>query len=466
MTARSTPARAASAPDPASGHTASGRTAAARTASARRAVALVLCGASLALAAPAAADAGHHRPPRPVTDRPVLPDGDGWASADGGTTGGAAADDAHVFTVRNRAELAAALNGGDDTPKVIRVAGTVDANTDTDGAPLTCEDYATDGYTQEGYLDAYDPATWGDAEPSGPLEDARAASAERQAERVKLTVGSNTTITGLGDDARLLGASLQVTGAENVVIRNLTFEDAFDCFPQWDPTDGDAGAWNSEYDNLVVHGSRHVWVDHNTFTDGRRPDSEQPRYFGQLFQQHDGELDVVRGADLVTVSWNVFAEHDKTLLFGNSDSAGDTDRGKLRVTLHHNLFRDIVERAPRVRFGRVDAYNNHYVVPAERYGYSFGVGFESQLVAEANAFTLPAGVDPATVIKSWKGTALTERNNYVNGRPADLLALHNAAVPGEQLGDDAGWTPELRTKVHHPRAVPRLVNGKAGAGKL
>ncbi|MEU7543800.1 pectate lyase family protein [Streptomyces sparsogenes] len=423
-------------------------------------LASALCCASLALAAaPATAAPSAHV-------RGTLPAGDGWASADGGTTGGARADRAHTFTVTNRAQLAKALDGADGSPRTIYVRGTIDANTDDSGKPLSCADYATDGYTPDAYLAAYDPATWGDAQPSGPLEDARAASAAKQAKRVKLAVPSRTTIVGVGRDARLLGASLQVTGADNVIVRNLTFEDAFDCFPAWDPTDGADGAWNSEYDNLVVYGSTHVWVDHNTFTDGRRPDSAQPRYYGQLYQQHDGELDVVRGADLVTASWNVFADHDKTLMIGNSDGAGATDRGKLRVTLHHNVFKNIVERAPRVRFGKVDVYNNHYIAPAAGYSYSWGVGVESQLYAEANAFTLPGSADPAKVIKKWKGTALTEKNNYVGGKPLDLLAAHNAGVPDEQLGDDAGWTPTLRTRVDAPGAVPGVVDGRAGAGRL
>ncbi|EFL27103.1 pectate lyase (PL) [Streptomyces himastatinicus ATCC 53653] len=363
-------------------------------------------------------------------------------------------------------ELVKALGDGDATPRLIRIKGTIDANTDDAGKPLSCADYATDGYSLAAYLTAYDPAAWGKAAPSGPQEDARAASAARQYERVELKVGSNTTILGTGRNARLLGASLQIRGVDNVIVRNVTFEDAFDCFPAWDPTDGDDGNWNSEYDNLVVYGSTHVWVDHNTFTDGRRPDSAQPSYFGRLYQQHDGELDVVRGADLVTASWNVFADHDKTLMIGNSDSAGATDRGKLRVTLHHNLFKNIVERAPRVRFGKVDAYNNNFVAPGSGYAYSWGVGVESQLYAEANAFTVPASVDPATIIKKWKGTALTAKNNHLGGKAADLLALHNAGVPDEQLGGDAGWTPTLRTRVDAPRAVPGIVGKDAGAGRL
>ncbi|WP_344272597.1 pectate lyase [Streptomyces hebeiensis] len=400
-------------------------------------------------------------------ERAALPANDGWASADGGTTGGRAADARHVYTVTTWAELKAALAAAAGAPSVIRVKGTLDALSDAQGAPLACDDFAADGYSFATYLATYDPAVWGYENPvSGEQEDLRAASAARQAEQVKAYVPANTTIVGVGRNARILGGSLQVKDVDNVVVRNLTFEDAFDCFPQWDPTDGDLGAWNSEYDNLVVYGSTHVWVDHNTFTDGRRPDSEQPYYFGQLYQQHDGELDIVRGADLVTVSWNVFADHDKTLMIGNSDSAGADDRGRLRVTLHHNQFRNIVERAPRVRFGKVDTYNNHYVVPASGYAYSFGIGIESQLVAEKNAFTLPSGVSPARVLKKWKDAPVTTADNYVNGRYVDLLAVHNAEIPEETLRPDAGWTPVLRTAVDAPRVVPRVVDAGAGAGKL
>lgn len=388
-----------------------------------------------------------------------------------GTTGGAAADAAHVFTVRNRAQLVAALNGGDATPKIIQVKGTIDFNTAADGTALTCEDYATDGYSLDAYLTAYDPATWGrTAEPSGPQEDARAASQKVQAERLQVLVGSNTTIVGLGKGATILGGNLMVKGADNVIIRNLAFENASDCFPAWDPTDGDTGNWNSEYDNLTLVTSTHVWVDHNTFSDGDEPDSTLPAYYGRIYQKHDGLFDIIKGSDLVTGSWNVFKEHDKTSLIGNSDSASATDAGRLRVTLHHNLYRNVTERGPRVRFGQVDVYNNSYVTTEDsdyEFGYSLGVGNLSQLVAQDNAFSLPSSVDVGTVIKKWKGgTALTADGNYVNGVETDLLAVHNTNVPSELLGGDAGWTPTLRTAVDDPADVPGIVACHAGAGRL
>ncbi|MEU1126141.1 polysaccharide lyase family 1 protein [Streptomyces sp. NPDC005899] len=431
-----------------------------------RAIAVVAGCASLALAVTVPAQAAPHHRGKGI-ERAVLPSGDGWAAADGSTTGGSQATPDHVYTVTNRAELIAAFKDAGDAPKIVRIAGTVHGNADVDGTPIGCEEYQQGGYTLEKYLAAYDPAVWGtDAVPSGPLEDARAASAKLQAAAVNVNVPSNTTLVGVGKDATVIGASLQVKNVSNVIVRNITFEDTYDCFPQWDPTDGDHGAWNSEYDNLVVHGSSHVWVDHNTFGDGDRPDAAQPHYFGQVYQQHDGLFDIVRGADLVTVSWNVLKDHDKTMLIGNSDGAGASDRGKLRVTLHHNLFKDVKERAPRVRFGRVDSYNNHFVATkGAAYGYTYGIGAESALVAEHNAFTVPAGFDKATILKKWSESSLTAEDNYVNGRRTDLIAVHNAGVPAEQLTEGAGWKPALRTEVSHPLLVPLLVHLAAGAGK-
>ncbi|MFE6068165.1 polysaccharide lyase family 1 protein [Streptomyces sp. NPDC056525] len=414
---------------------------------------------TLTVTAPAA---GAHAAPRPGADpaRATLPAGDGWASEGTGTTGGAAAVVSRVFTVTSWEEFRDALAVPGTEPRIVKVVGTLNATA------AGCAAFEAPGYDFARYLADYDPAVWGyESVVSGPQEDLRAASATAQGKAIKVKVPANTTIVGVGRHAGITGGSLQVQGVDNVVVRNLTMESPLDCFPQWDPTDGATGAWNSEYDSLVVYGSTHVWIDHNTFTDGAHPDSSLPSYYGEVYQQHDGELDVVRGADLVTISWNVFTDHDKTLMIGNSDSAGATDRGRLRVTLHHNLFKNVIERAPRVRFGQVDAYNNHFVVPSSAYAYSLGIGQESQLFAEKNAFTLAGDVPAGRILKKWKDAPVTTVGNYVNGKPVDLLAVHNARFPEELLRADAGWTPVLRTRVDHPRAVPALVDRHAGAGR-
>jgi pectate lyase len=420
-----------------------------------RTVLLAALAATLLTTTPAAAS--------PSLGRQVLPPNDGWAAEGPGTTGGSAAPRENVHTVDTRAELVAALAA--PSPKIVYVRGRVDGNTDDAGNPLTCTDYAADGYTLEGYLAAYDPAVWGrETRPSGPLEDARRASAANQSERIKLKVGSDTTLVGVGRSV-LSGLNLHVDKADNVIIRNLAFVDAADCFPVWDPTDGTAGNWNSAYDNISVTGSTHVWVDHNTFTDGDNPDSAQPRYFDRPYQVHDGALDITNASNFLTVSWNRFADHDKTMLIGSTNNPAN-DRGKLNVTVHHNHFRATLQRMPRVRFGQVHVYNNFYEIP-ESVSYALGVGVESAIVAESNVFTLDGAATPSDLLYDWGGTALTARDNLLRtGRhtePLDLVAVYNATHDPD-LGPDAGWTPTLHTRITPARQVPALVSRNAGAG--
>ncbi len=398
----------------------------------------------------------------------TLPPGDGWASFSTGTTGGSAAAPDHVFFVADRQGLVAALNSVDPTPKIIYALGEIDVNVDDNNVPLSCADYQTNGYTLEAYLTAYDPTTWGKVLPSGPLEDARVASQKLQQARVRMKIGSNTTIVGL-DDAVIRGAWFDIRNADNIIIRNLTFRDTFDCFPQWDPTDGSDGNWNSQYDSISLRNSTHVWINHNTFEDVDTVDENQPTYFGRLFQVHDGQTDITNASDLVTVSWNVYQEHDKVMLIGSSDSGSTAagDRGKLRVTIHHNLFKHVNQRAPRVRFGQVHIYNNYYKIKhGTRYSYSWGVGIESMIFAQNNFFWADDGITPDQFIDVFKGTAIHVEGTLVNG-PADknmvdLLAAYNA-VNDPDLSGDVGWTPTLFLRIDPTRFVLPFVQAFAGA---
>lgn len=140
----------------------------------------------------------------PPLGRESLPERDGWAASGTGTTGGSRADAAHTFTVSTHAELVRALGNGDGTPRLIYVRGTIDGMTAPDGRVLTCADFQEGGYTLDAYLNAYAPATYGRSQkPAGPLEDARRASAQRQAAQIRLRVGSNTSLIGLDRGARL-----------------------------------------------------------------------------------------------------------------------------------------------------------------------------------------------------------------------------------------------------------------------
>ncbi|WP_265520194.1 hypothetical protein [Oerskovia flava] len=411
----------------------------------------------------------------------VLGADDGWASYNGGTTGGVTARAEHTATVSTWAELRAALGGatgarGDTTPRIVYVDGEINAFEDTDGQPLTCEDVASqvtvadtgEPFSMDDYIEHYDPSgTWGWVDPAGPLEEARVAAAALQARQTLQHVGSNVTLVGLGDDARIVGGSIRVRDSHNVIVRNIHFSDAYDCFPAWDPADTQTGNWNSAYDNLSVWTSTNVWVDHNTFDDGDNPPSSLPTVFGRPYEVHDGLLDITHSSDYVTSSYNLFDDHDKTQLIGSSDSRL-VDRGTLKVTVHHNHWRDIGQRAPRVRYGDVHVYNNYYEQTSEGvFEYFWGAGIESSIYAENNAFDLADGVDPARVITRWNGTRLFETGSTVNGEEIDLLAAYNAAAPADQqLADEARWTPGPVPVLHDTADVPAVVRAQAGAGRL
>jgi pectate lyase len=414
--------------------------------------------------------------------RETLRPDNGWAASGSGVTGGSAAVDAQIYIVTNRAELIAALNNGvpsstspsnpSNEPKIIYVQGTIDANVDDANQPLTCSDYYRNGFTIEQFLATYDPAVWGRVTPTGTVEAARVASQQAQQARVRIRIGSNTTIVGLSSDATIRGAWFDIRGTSgvansrsNIIVRNLTFRDTFDCFPAWAPTDGALGSWNSQYDSISLRDSNNVWIDHNTFEDRDTADETLPLYFGVVFQVHDGLVDITNASDLVTVSWNRLRNHDKTMLIGSSDSA-TADRGKLRVTLHHNSFERIGQRVPRVRFGQVHLYNNLYDVRATpNYVYSWGVGIESAIFAEENFFIADRSFTVDQIIDRFNGTTLSASGTLVLGprvrNPVDVIAAWNA-VNDPDLGFDAGWVPTLSFELLPAWTTPLLVSAFAG----
>ncbi|MEU4623485.1 right-handed parallel beta-helix repeat-containing protein [Actinoplanes sp. NPDC023801] len=297
--------------------------------------------------------------PDPTTPTPDPTDPDpqpapglvGWATQNGGTTGGAGGQ---TVTVSDGQTLADALESS--SPLIIRVRGT-----------LTMPDKMND-------------------------------------------VRSNKTV--LGESGAVLDNGLNISGARNVIVRNLTFRG-------WDD------------DAINVQGSTNVWLDHNTFDGG-----------------YDGALDIKRESDFVTVSWNRVQNHTKSMLLGHDD--GHTaDRGKLRVTYHHNWFDGSKERHPRVRFGDpVHVFNNYY--NGADYGVASTMG--AGVLVESNYFenvTRPTAVGYA---ESGPGD-LVQRDNVFVGSGAPESAGDVAAIPYEYTRDAAS-------------GVKASVTAGAGAGRI
>jgi len=234
----------------------------------------------------------------------------------------------------------------------------------------------------------------------------------------KQGVRPNKTIIG-GPGATINGGGFDFYRSSNVIIRNLTFT-------------------NAEDDAVNVgQNSHHIWIDHNTF---RTP--------------VDGSIDIVRGAEYVTVSWNWFDHTDKTMLIGHSDGSGGEDIGHLKVTIHHNFFDHSRQRHPRVRWGDpVHVYNNYFLAN-ELYGIASTQ--DGGVLLEGNYFQdVPFPCFSASGYADSGPGRLVQRNNIFAGSGACEIN-GTVADPGVFYAYAVG----------SPSSVPATVTAQAGAGHL
>ncbi len=68
-------------------------------------------------------------------------------------------------------------------------------------------------------------------------------------------------------------------------------------------------------------------------------------------------MSIEQGSDGITVTHNLFHDHVRTLQVGHSDTSADTDRGRLRVTLARNHFKN-VRSGISFRFGTGHVFNS------------------------------------------------------------------------------------------------------------
>ena len=177
-------------------------------------------------------------------------------------------------------------------------------------------------------------------------------------------VGSNVTIYGYQGAIiaqPTSGSAMKLSGSKNVIIRNLKFKGV--------------GAHDDDDEDClqVNHESKNVWIDHVDVYDG-----------------HDGNLDITNASDYVTISWTKFSYtsastgHQFSNLIGNSKTK-TTDRGHLNVTIHHTWWADgVVERMPRVRFGKVHVANNLF--DSKNASYCVRAAIEADIRIERNVF--------------------------------------------------------------------------------
>ncbi|WP_168120914.1 S-layer homology domain-containing protein [Paenibacillus sp. HB172176] len=201
-----------------------------------------------------------------------------------------------------------------------------------------------------------------------------------QTSATKITVSDANGLTIFSrNGSEIRHASLVFKASSNIIIRNLSFDELW----EWDEaTKGDYDRNDWDYISLENATSK-VWIDHCTFG-----------------KAYDGVVDAKGGSNGITISWSRFLGDDgsegswvsqqieamnrlpdkypmyqhlldagldksaiiaiasgqkKGHLIGSSEFA--SDNSQLELTLHHNYYKDMMNRIPRLRGGNAHVYN-------------------------------------------------------------------------------------------------------------
>src|SRR5207249_3520539 len=172
------------------------------------------------------------------------------------------------------------------------------------------------------------------------------------------------------------GVDLRLTST-NIIVRNLPF------------TVTPLGT----NDGITIDGGgegtgHNIWIDHCTVSNAL-----------------DGSMDMTKGADDITLSWNKYIygpkatgnTHEYVNLIGSSDSDGSASQ-LFHVTIHHCWYgTNCVERMPSVRWGRVHVFNNYYTCSGNN--YCTRTRISSQVLVE-NSFFVGAGSSTNLVLQN------------------------------------------------------------------
>ncbi|KAF3353708.1 putative mannosyltransferase [Verticillium dahliae VDG1] len=237
--------------------------------------------------------------------------------------------------------------------------------------------------------------------------------------RMDLLAG--TSVIGVGASSGLRDGGFRVRRTGNVIIRNLVFHN---------PIPGG--------DIVSLDQATRVWVDHCDFrSDGIVGDKD---YF-------DGLLDASHASDEITISWNKFHDHWKGSLVGHSDNNASEDRGKLRVTYHHNHFYNVNSRLPSIRFGTGHIYSSCYENNPTS-GVNSRMG--AQVLVENTVF-INTNQAIVTNLDSDEPGFAVQRNNLFTNSPIDITQTGSYSPPYSYTLDPAS-------------CVCALVKARAGTG--
>lgn len=221
----------------------------------------------------------------------------GYATQNGGTTGGAGGQTVRA-TTGTAIHTALCNRASDSTPIIIEVEGTINhGNT---------------------------------AKVSGD-------SCNTAAGVIELKQISNVTIVGVGSGAVFDQLGIHIRESSNIIIQNVTVKNVK---KSGSPTSNGGDAIGMESD------VRNVWVDHASLEAS-----------GGESEGYDGLFDMKDNTQYVTLSYSTLRNSGRGGLIGSSE----TELSNGFVTFHHNLYENLDSRTPLLRGGIAHIYNNYYV---------------------------------------------------------------------------------------------------------
>ncbi|GAA4946225.1 pectate lyase family protein [Actinoplanes utahensis] len=220
----------------------------------------------------------------------------GFASQNGGTTGGAGGTTVKA-TTGTQIHTALCTRASSDTPIIIQVEGTIN---------------------------------------HGNTTKVSGASCNTAADRIELKEISNVTIVGVGAGATFDQLGIHIRDSSNIIVQNVTVKNVKKSGSPLS-NGGDAISMESTV--------RNVWVDHTTLIAS-----------GGESEGFDGLFDMKNDTQYVTLSYSILRNSGRGGLIGSSES----DTGNGFITFHHNKYENIDSRTPLLRGGIAHIYNNHY----------------------------------------------------------------------------------------------------------
>lgn len=221
----------------------------------------------------------------------------GFATANGGTTGGAGGRTVRA-TTGTAIHQALCSRASSSTPIIIEVEGTINHGNTTKVSGDSCN-------TNSGLIE--------------------------------LKQISNVTLVGVGGGAVFDQLGIHIRESSNIIIQNVTVRNVK---KSGSPTSNGGDAISMESD------VRNVWADHVTLEASGGED-----------EGFDGLFDMKDNTQYVTLSYSIMRNSGRGGLIGSSES----DLSNSYITFHHNLYENIDSRTPLLRGGVAHIYDNYYV---------------------------------------------------------------------------------------------------------